>query len=193
MWRLRDQIQLAISKLLEGVNVSFTTSLYGILFSLILTLITKIIFDNISMKIDSVNSIFDKSLNNNIEEEGLKEIELELKRQTASLEKLATDISEDLGARIGLSLEENMNGFNRNIEILTEEIRTSFEGSVVEQLKPSLDKLGLVAEKLGSLQQNNTDKFIEESISKIEKVLSVGTGNEMEKLRHGMEDRKSVV
>lgn len=182
-----DQIQLAISKLLEGVNVSFTTSLYGILFSLTLTLITKIIFDNISMKIDLVNGIFDKSLNNNIEEEGLKEIEVELKRQTASLEKLATDISEDLGARIGLSLEENMNGFNRNIEVLIEEIRKSFEGSMINQLKPSLDKLSLATEKLGNFQQNSTDKFIEESISKIEKVLSAGTENEMEKLRHGME------
>ncbi|MTI71442.1 MAG: hypothetical protein FH751_14445 [Firmicutes bacterium] len=181
------EIQGAIGTLIGGVKVSFTTSLYGISFSLALTLVTKIIFDWSNSKITKLNEAIDKSLNKNVEKEGLKELETELEKQTAAVERLATDISEDLGKKIDNSLQENMNLISSNINQLTEEIQKSFEGSVIDKIAPALEKLSIVSEKLGEMQQTSTNQFITDAISRIEQVISAGTQNEITKLKQTME------
>lgn len=181
------EIQGAIGTLMGGVKVSFTTSLYGISFSLALTLVTKIIFDWMTSKIVKLNKIIDSSLNKNNEKEGLKELEGELEKQTAAVERLATDISEDLGKKIDNSLQENMNLVSTNIITLTEEIKKSFEGSVIDKIAPALEKLSVVSEELGKMQQTSTNQFITDAISRIEQVISAGTQNEITKLKQTME------
>ncbi|WP_058484988.1 methyl-accepting chemotaxis protein [Defluviitalea phaphyphila] len=181
------EIQGAIGTLLGGVKVSFTTSLCGISFSLALTIVTKLIFDWMNLKIIKLNKIIDSSLNKNNEKEGLKELEKELEKQTAAVERLATDISEDLGKKIDNSLQENMNLISENIVKLTEEIKKSFEGSVIDKIAPALDKLSIVSEELGKMQQTSTNQFITDAISRIEQVISAGTQNEITKLKQTME------
>lgn len=181
------EIQGAIGTLIGGVKVSFTTSLYGISFSLALTLVIKILFDWTITKINRLNTTIDKSLHRNNEEEGLKELERELEKQTAAVERLATDISEDLGKKIDNSLQENMNLISQNINKLTEEIQKSFEGSVIDKIAPALEKLSVVSEELGKMQQTSTNQFITDAISRIEKVISAGTQNEITKLKQTME------
>ncbi len=181
------EIQSAIQGLLAGVDVSFTTSLYGIAFSLALTMITKIAFDMIITKINRFNQQVNRSLNKSTEREGLKELERELEKQTAALERLATDITEDLGRKFDSSLQENMKIVGDNINKLTSEIQKSFEGSVIDKIAPALEKLSIVSEELGKMQQTSTTKFITDSISKIEQVISAGTQNEISKLKETME------
>lgn len=182
-----SEIQDAIGTLFSGVEVSFTTSLYGISFSIALTVLIKIIFDILNSKIRVINNIIDNSLNNNIEKEGLKELERELTKQTSAMERLATDISEDLGKKIDISLQESMNSVSENISKLTDEIKNSFEGSVIENITPALERLSLVSEELGNMQQSSTNNFISDAISRMEKVLSTGTENEISKLKQTME------
>ena len=63
-----------ISNLLDGVSVSFNTSLYGILFSVILTFILKISIEVTMKKSNELCDELDKIVPKSSDKEGLKRI-----------------------------------------------------------------------------------------------------------------------
>ncbi|MBP2028766.1 methyl-accepting chemotaxis protein [Acetoanaerobium pronyense] len=182
-----NEIQSAITKLLSGVEVSFRTSLYGLAFSIALTVLTKIVFDIIIGKSNKLNEFINNSLTKNIQKEGLKELEKELQKQTSSIERLATDISQELGSKIDASLDETMRKVNENISVITLGMKEVFENSIIENISPALEKLSRVSEELGNRQEQTSDKFMHDAIARIEEVISVGTQNEIEKLKLSLE------
>lgn len=181
-----EAIKSGIEVLLDGVQVSFNTSLYGIIFSLAFIFIMKILIDLIMGKINKLNQEIDGRLKKSTEKEGLKELEKQLSIQNSSIQKLATDLSEEMGRKFDQSLQENMSIVSTKLNELLDEIKNSFENSVVEKIAPSLEQLGEVAQNLANMQQNSTDSFIKDAINKLEEVISMGTQNEIKKLQESM-------
>ncbi len=182
-----QELQSTIPDLLSGVKVSFRTSLYGIAYSMALTLLMKIVFDIVASKIHELNKIIDGSLTRNTEFEGLKELEKQLEKQTSSIERLATDISESLGQKIDTSLEENMKRVSEGVEQIATRIQESFEGSIIKNLSPALERLSVVSEELSRKQEEASNQFLTDVIKNMRDAVSIGTQNEMEKLKGSLE------
>lgn len=181
-------IREAISKLLSGVEVSFKTSLYGIILSLGLTLALKLIIDMIMDIVNkeicpNIDRIFPKST----EKEGLKELEKQLELQTASIQRLVTDLSEEMGKKFDQSLQENMQIVAEKIQEMSEQIKAGLENSVLEKIAPALEKLSQVSEELGNRQESSVHRFIEETVRNIKDILSAGTQQEIARLKETME------
>lgn len=132
-----EAIKSGIEVLLDGVQVSFNTSLYGIIFSLAFIFIMKILIDLIMGKINKLNQEIDGRLKKSTEKEGLKELEKQLSIQNSSIQKLATDLSEEMGRKFDQSLQENMSIVSTKLNELLDEIKNSFENSVVEKIEYS--------------------------------------------------------
>jgi ABC-type transporter Mla subunit MlaD len=180
-------MQEAIPYLLQGVEVSFVTSLFGISFSLSLTLLTRHSFDLLIRKINVLVGMINGSLNKSVEKEGLKELEKQLEMQTASMQKLGTDLSEEMGRRFDTSLQENLSVVSEKLNELISEIQKSFESSLIDKISPALERLSIVSEYLGNMQKTTTDRFMRDTLSKMEEIISSGTQNELQRLEQSME------
>ena len=184
-----NEIQSGIGVLLDGVNTSFTTSLLGIVLSLSLTFIVKYTIDSISMEISKLVNFINSTVQTSSSIEGFKELENQLTVQTASIQKLATDISEHISNQFANSLTEtlkplfenldyNMNNLaNLNKETFAKFSQTSSE-TITEMINSSSDLFNSnINQEINSLKESLsliTDKNIElinninESVMKME-------------------------
>ena len=187
-----------ISNLLDGVSVSFNTSLYGILFSVILTFILKISIEVTMKKSNELCDELDKIVPKSSDKEGLKELEIELKKQTLSIEKLATDLAEEMGKKFDISMQENLSRLTEDLGVFVAKMETNIANSLSEtnastalalnsSLQPTMQKLEAVMTNIQTQQEQSSMKFIEESMQAMKEAINIGTNDEMDKLKSTME------
>lgn len=193
-----EAMKSGINKLLSGVSVSFNTSLYGILFSVLLTFVLKLSIELAMKKCDEFVNLINKLVRNSTEKEGLHELEWELKKQTSSLEKLATDLAEEMGKKFNVSMEENLSKLTADMSVFIEKIGLNFSNAIMESsmstsvaltsnIKPIMESLEVAMNNIQKQQENSSAKFIEESMSAMKEAVKVGTNDEITKLKESME------
>ena len=193
-----DAMKTGIETLLSGVKVSFNTSLYGILFSVILIFAFKIVIDNAMKK----SNMFCDEVNKYIEiypdESGFKEVEEELKKQTAMYEKIATDLAEEMGKRFNDSLQNNLESLSSNLGSFITEMQERFSNSITEStaqtaltltatMQPIIERLELSLNNLQTKQDETTGKFMEEAVQSIKQAINLGTSGEVARLQESMD------
>lgn len=152
-----ENTRKSIIELISGVKVSFKSSLYGVAYSMILTFYQKYYLGNIENKISVLASELDKIFPKNTQEDGVKEIFIELEKQTSSLQKLSTDFAEEVGKKFDTSIQDN--------------------------LGPALIKLSDATDKLVEISRNNNQNAISAMIGSIGEMFSTATSGEMERLK----------
>lgn len=190
-------MQNGIETLLSGVKTSFNSSLYGILFSVILTFALKILVD-ITMKkankfCDEVNEFIDPYT----EQSALSDIEEQLKNQTGTMQGIATSLVEEMSKNFNQSIQSNLESLASNMHQVINEMQRGFSSSlnksmvetmiqITGTIQPVMEKLESTMNKLELHNQKTTDKLFEESIVSIKDAISVGTNNEVIKLQESM-------
>ena len=193
-----EAMKAGINKLLSGVSVSFNTSLYGILFSVLLTFILKLSIENAMKKSDEFVNLINKLVKSSSEKEGLQELEWELKKQTSSLEKLATDLAEEMGKKFDVSMQENLSKLTSDMSVFIEKIGMNFSNALMESsmstsvaltsnIKPIMESLEMTMNNIQKQQESSSMKFIEESMTAMKEAVQVGTNDEITKLKESME------
>lgn len=184
-----ETTQESIRILIDGVKLSFVTSLYGVSHSILLTFYKRWLLGNIENKIYSLAGIINSLFPKNTQDDGVKELHFELERQTSSLESLATNLAEVLDEKISNSMEKNFKPLleklvdsveasqNNNQEVInsilenTGEIISSATKDELENLTTSLNGVTQRNEKLFNNLGNSIDK-IEDLISNQEKIIN---------------------
>lgn len=193
-----DQMQAGIETLLKGVKTSFNSSLYGILFSVILTFALKIFSDIIMKKNRQFCMVVNDLIEPYTEQSALSDIENELKRQTSSFEFLSTNIVEQISKRFDESIQSNLENLSLNVETMIKNMQDNLAGSMNENMvnaigsmastmQPVMEKLESTITKIEKKQENTTDRIMEESISSIKDAISFGTSNEIARLKESMD------
>lgn len=193
-----DAMKSGIETLLKGVKVSFNSSLYGILFSVILIFIFKVVIDVAMEKSYRFCDTINKIIPSYPEESGFKEIEEELKKQTSMYEKIATDIAEEMGKRFNDSLQSNLESLSSNLGSFITEMQERFSNSITEStaqtaltltatMQPIIEKLELSLNNLQTKQDETTGKFMEEAVQSIKEAINVGTSGEVARLQESMD------
>jgi ABC-type transporter Mla subunit MlaD len=151
-----SQTQNSIKMLINGVNLSFLTSLYGIAYSILFTFFQKLFIGNIVTEVNSLANQFDLIFPKNTQEDGVKELHTELEKQTSSMESMATDFAEVVDKKISATLEKS--------------------------LGPTLEKLGESAERLADISENTNQDAIEQLVENTGEIVSEATQDEISKL-----------
>jgi len=110
-----------------------------------------------------------------------------LEIQTASIQKLATDLSEEMGRKFDISLQENLSVVTQKLNELIMQIQASFESSLLDKISPALERMSIVSERLGNMQEVATNQFISNTLSKMEEIISMGTQRELQRLQQSLE------
>lgn len=156
--KTKDSIQL----LINGIKISFKTSLYGILYSMIITFYEKYCLGDMENKVNLLASKLDGLFPKNTQEDGIKEIYLQLERQTSSLQKLSTDFAEQVGKKFDVSLQEN--------------------------LTPTLIKLGQATEKLVMMSQNTNESAIRTLFDSAHNLFANAANEEINGLKNSLKE-----
>ena len=163
-----------IQNLLSGVSVSFNTSLYGILLSVILTFIIKISIEVTMKKCDKLTDILDRLVPKSNDKEGFKELEIELKKQTLSIEKLATDLAEEMGKKFDISMQDNLSRLTQDLGVFVSKMEINLASSLSEtnkstvsalnsSLQPAMNNLQSIISDMKDRQEKSDIKFIDVS------------------------------
>lgn len=192
-----EVLQQSIKKLLDGVKVSFNSSLYGIMFSLVALILYKFITDFAMKKVVLLCNEISRIVKPYKEESGFSILENELKKQTGINEKLASDIAEEMGKKFNESIESNLQKLSNDMGNLLEKIQYDFTNKINESnnnnihtltntLTPIIEKLEVSLSNIQKYQQDSTNKFLEESILSIKDTINIGTTNEVNRLKDSM-------
>ena len=154
----------AMGQLLKGVPISFLTSFWGILFSLILNGLLARVKDRVSKLVGNfsrkLESIFPRHIS--AEGEGLFEIKKELEKHTVSLESFSTKLS--------IAVCE------------------SIENSINKSLAPSIDKITAVMESFSMQNSENVTKTLGDLVSKFSNSISGAAKEESARLSGVMQN-----
>jgi hypothetical protein len=189
----------SIALLISGVKISFKSSLYGVAYSMILTFYQKTYMGYLDNYISKLALELDKLFPMNTQEDGVKEIYIELEKQTSSLQKLATDFGEEIGKKLDNSLQQNLTPIlyklsetteklvnitqNNNI---AEDIGKNFNLSIQQNLGPSLERLGSATERLVSMSENSNENAISALMQNMGEMFSTATSVEMDRLKNSL-------
>lgn len=200
-----DAMKIGIATLLKGVKVSFNSSLYGIMFSVILVFLLKIVVDITMKKAYEFCGKVTELISPYTEQSALMDLEIELKKQTSTFEQLATNIAEEMGKKFDQSMQNNLEKLADNLGEVIKEIQEKLSNSISDNtaqtivgltstMQPIMIKLEAAMSNLEQNQQESTGKFMSESIQSIKDAISIGTTDEVTRLRESMDvisDRNS--
>lgn len=147
----------SIKLLLNGVQISFRTSIYGIAFSLILTVHQKILLENQESKIGKISDIIDSIFPMNTQADGINQLYVELEKQTASIQRMGTEIADG--------------------------VANKFDSSLQNTLGPTLEKFSQTTEQLIEVVKNSNQSTISSLVDNIGTIISSATGHELERLQ----------
>ena len=193
-----EAMKEGINILLGGVSVSFNSSLYGILFSILLTAILKLLIESTMQLCNKTTNMINNIVPNSNDKEGFKELEDELKKQTSSLEKLATDLAIQMEDKFNSAMEKNLSKLTQDLGIFIDKMGNGFSQSMIDStsrnidvlnstISPVIEKLDTTMRNIEKSQQNSSMKFIEDAMSTMKETIKVGTNDEIEKLKESME------
>lgn len=193
-----DVMKEGIQTLLAGVKTSFNSSLYGILFSVILTFILKIIADKIMKESNYLCKEVKKIIDPYTEQSALSDLENELKKQTSTFEVLSTNIVEEMGKKFDQSMQVNLKNLSDSVNEMIKQMQDKLSTSINENMmstiisltttmQPVMEKLESSISKLEFNQETTTGKFFEESIGSIKDAINIGTSNEITRLKESMD------
>lgn len=130
--------------LLSGVQISFRTSLYGLAFSIILTIQQKFLLqaqESVILKIgDRIDTIFPM----NTQEDGINQLYVELEKQTASIQKMGTEIAEAVSDKFDIALQKNMGPTLEKFTETTEQLFEIVKNSNQAALSSIVDNIGTI-------------------------------------------------
>lgn len=193
-----ETMKIGIATLLSGVKVSFNSSLYGIMFSVILTFLMKVIIDLTMKDINKFCSLVSKLIYPYTEQSALSDVENELKKQTSTFEQLASTLVEEMSKNFEQSIKESLDSLSGNINDAIDEMQGKIAASINDNtaqtivgltatMKPVLEKLESTISNFEVNQQQTTGKFFEESISSIKDAINIGTNDEVTRLKDSMD------
>lgn len=189
----------SIATLILGIKFSFKASLYGVTHSIMLTIYEKWYVGHSEISIGKLASKLDSLFPKNTQEDGIKEIYIELEKQTASMQKLSTDFAEEVGKKLDNSFQVNLTPILYKLRDATEklvdltknntmaeDIGKNFNLSIQQTLVPTMEKLGQAAEKLAAISETSNEKAINGLIQNIGEMFSTATGSEMDRLKSSL-------
>lgn len=144
----------SIDVLLSGVQVSFRTSLYGITYSILLTLYQKIYKSLAEEKLYNLAEEINPLFPTNTQEDGIKEIYLELEKQTSAIQRLASDFAEEIGNKFNASLQENLAPTLVKLTETTENLARIAQETNSNALRALVDNVGDVITSAANKELN---------------------------------------
>lgn len=147
----------SIEFLLNGVQISFRTSIYGIAFSLILTVFQKLLLEVQESKVKEISDKIDAIFPMNTQADGINQLYVELEKQTASIQKMGTEIAEAVSDKFDTSLQKT--------------------------LGPTLEKFSQTTEQLIEVVKNSNQSTISSIVDNIGSIISSSTSQELERLQ----------
>jgi predicted nuclease with TOPRIM domain len=151
----------SIEILLSGIQISFRTSLYGIAFSILLTSYQNTLAGFLESNLHHLINAIDELFPMNTQEDGINEIYQELEKQTASIQKMGTEIAEGVGNRFDSSIQDSLVPILSNLEAVTKQMITS-------TAKNNQDVINAIVNNIGSIITSSTQSELanlQESLS----------------------------
>ena len=168
------QIQSAIRELLSGVSTAFVTSVWGMLTSLLFNVLEKWRVGRVSRAIAELQRALDRLFTLTTQEEISFRQEDELSQQTAALKSFSTDLANDIKSAMAEGRQEILSELNKTVE--------AFSTTILEQLRPILEKLMEAIEELRQQKEESSTDAIGKLIEEFQKSLSTSTVTQMEEL-----------
>lgn len=144
----------SIGILLSGIQVSFRSSLYGVAFSILLTTFQNISTGCLETKLQQLTDAIDKIFPMNTQEDGINEIFKELEKQTASIQKMSTEITEGVGNRFDTTIQNSLIPTLLNLEKVSKQMIESTE-------KNNLNAISSIVDNIGSIITSSTQNEME--------------------------------
>ncbi len=157
--------QEALKKLLQMAGVKFVSSITGLFFSIVLSISQKHWFNHVSKNIHNICTKIEKLTDSIAIEQLIYESIKDQKHQTVVLEHLATDI--------GLKV--------------TDALSNKLPDSVAMAMKPLVDALTTVAQKLSTVNNDS----LEQMLNSFMKKLDGAAQNEIQDLVLGLKDMQA--
>lgn len=169
-----SEIQGAIKILLSGVSTAFVTSVWGMLASLSFNWLEKGCIGMISRKVANLQGALDLPFTLKTQEEIAEKQKDELEQQTAIFKTLFTDLGDDIKSAMREGRQEILHELNKTVE--------AFSTTILEQLKPILERLMEAIEELRQQKEESSAEAIKDLIEKFQESLSASTVTQMEEL-----------
>lgn len=173
-WNDTEDIQDAIKILLSGVSTAFVTSVWGMLVSLLFNWLEKKGIGKVNHAIANLQGALDLPFTLKTQEEIADKQKYELEQQTAALKSFSTDLADDIKGAMREGRQEILSELNKTVE--------AFSTTILEQLKPILERLMEAIEELRQQKEESSAEAIKELIEKFQESLSASTVTQMEEL-----------
>lgn len=174
----------SIEVLLSGIQISFRTSLYGVAFSIVLTAYQNTLTGYLESKLHELTNAIDELFPMNTQEDGINEIYQELEKQTASIQKMGTEIAEGIGNRFDSSIQDSLVPILSNLEAVTKQIIESTKKNNEDAISSIVNNIGSIItsstqnelanlkESLATITEKNKEMFesLNQSVSRMQGV-----------------------
>lgn len=134
----------SIEIILSGIQVSFRSSLYGVAFSILLTAFQNIATGCLEAKLRELTNAIDRLFPMNTQEDGINEIYQELEKQTGSIQKMATEITEGVGNRFDISIQNSLIPALLNLEKVSKQMMETTERNSANAISSIIENIGTV-------------------------------------------------
>ncbi len=169
-----EEIKNAIRELLSGVSTAFVTSVWGMMTSLLFNAVEKLAIGGVGSEIVNLQRSLDRIFTLTVAEEIAFRQEDELAQQTSALKSFSTDLANDIKSAMAEGRQEILSELNKTVE--------AFSTTILEQLRPILEKLMEAIEELRQQKEESSTDAIGKLIEEFQKSLSTSTVTQMEEL-----------
>ena len=169
-----EEIKNAIKELLSGVSTAFVTSVWGMVTSLLFNGVEKLAIGGINSEIANLQRSLDNLFTLTVQEKIAFQQADELAQQTAALKSFSTDLANDIKSAMAEGRQEILSELNKTVE--------AFSTTILEQLRPILEKLMEAIEELRQQKEESSTDAIGKLIEEFQKSLSTSTVTQMEEL-----------
>lgn len=208
-----SQLRDGIRGLLEGATIAFSTSIWGISFSILFNILEKWGINKLGTKVDSIQRKIDKLFDRKTNEEWLYEIKNESVEQSAQLKRfnddlaitIASALEEKLAEKLSPSLDKLLKAIeglnNAGVQSISESITKSagneFErvAEIMREVGKSMQTTANHGQSIQSDLENSLNKNINKFSTKIEEVfegLSKSTSDHTDKIQKQINDLNST-
>lgn len=161
------ELKESMGELLQGASFAFSTSVWGILLSILFSIYEKRLFNGLSRQISQIHIRIDSLFPRKSPEAWLVEVAGQNRQQTAELKSFNTD----LALSIADALDEKL----------------------AERLTPAIGELLSAVEELSKFKQESTLEAIRELVDEFKTAMTAGASQQIEDLRETLEDASQTM